>query len=392
MHRSVSSPLIALTVAAAAALVWSLLSQSAPAQFVGRPSTISGCGTGKPIHATPFTIDKPGAWFLATNLSGPGSGLDAITITVSDVELDLRGALLSDDGSSGHGIATGPATRNITIRGGSIRGFGGSGIDAANTDGLRVIEVSASDCQQAGINAGSSSFLSQCTTDGNGAGGIISGTRSRHLDCAAAHNGSTGMVAGLESSFVRCATFSNAAGGFIAAGGSRFDSCSAILNTGTGFNSAGGTLVQDCIARRNTAIGVSPGNGGLIVDCVTSGNLMGGMRAGPDGMVRGSVSWGNSVYGIQLNGTGFATGNLCNADGLTSTGLDVNGDRNVVDSNQLIENSDGLDLSDASSSFFARTFVTGSSPGADYDLGTDNIGPPPVSAAVPTAPWGNGLD
>ena len=74
-----------------------------------------------------FIISQPGSYYLTTNLVGV-SGKNGINIAANCVTLDLNGfALLGGPGSSSAIYILGAQT-NITVRNGTISGWGSSGV------------------------------------------------------------------------------------------------------------------------------------------------------------------------------------------------------------------------------------------------------------------------
>ncbi len=94
-----------------------------------------------------LNIQTPGVYLLAESLILPDNDSDdfdgctsGITISTSDVTIDLNGFSINYGGQTGppfqfHGIKIAPGVKNITIKNGAIRGFTGSGIYAASTTG-----------------------------------------------------------------------------------------------------------------------------------------------------------------------------------------------------------------------------------------------------------------
>jgi len=82
-------------------------------------SAIGGYATT--IESLPYTIKKPGTYTLDGNLSYSGAaGTNAITVTASNVVLDLTGYTLS--GTNTNAIS-GAGVSNVTIQNGTINGF-----------------------------------------------------------------------------------------------------------------------------------------------------------------------------------------------------------------------------------------------------------------------------
>ena len=77
-----------------------------------------------PIGALPFTITNSGSFYLTGNLAGT----NAITISADDVTLDLTGFALK--GAPGSGDAIVATGKRIAVLNGSIRGWGGAGVNA----------------------------------------------------------------------------------------------------------------------------------------------------------------------------------------------------------------------------------------------------------------------
>ena len=76
------------------------------------------------ISSVPFTISAPGSYYLTTNLTvSSGNG---ITISSGNVTLDLNGFVLQGVSGSGSGILVSSTYTNITVRNGTITGWGGT--------------------------------------------------------------------------------------------------------------------------------------------------------------------------------------------------------------------------------------------------------------------------
>lgn len=120
-----------------------------------------------------YTITTSGVYVFSKpiNISATGSATLAISISASDVTIDLAGFALTYSGSTTgvSGIAIAEGMRNITIKNGSIRGFTGSGIFA---DGSAA--TSSTDVIQQVV-------LADLMIQGNGAGVTFLGTSSYPL-------------------------------------------------------------------------------------------------------------------------------------------------------------------------------------------------------------------
>jgi ELWxxDGT repeat protein len=151
-----------------------LLTLSAPVNAVLGRATAQGVirdddgrpALGNPIAVLPYTITKQGRYTLARNLSTAMSQGAAIRIDSDFVTLDLAGFKIG-------GQAAGPGTeavgvlavnrRNVTVRGGSIRGFVKGVFLQETTPGTSraqvVDQVTVDECTQAGIHVQGSGNL-----------------------------------------------------------------------------------------------------------------------------------------------------------------------------------------------------------------------------------------
>ena len=80
-----------------------------------------------PISSAPFIINSPGSYYLTTNLTGAASG-SGITISANNVTVDLNGFAVQGVPSSQEGIYLSGTSTNVTVRNGSISGWGGRGV------------------------------------------------------------------------------------------------------------------------------------------------------------------------------------------------------------------------------------------------------------------------
>lgn len=144
-----------------------------------------------PISTLPYTINASGSYYLTQNLSvSTGNG---ITITASDVSLDLNGFTISSTASnpSGAGIIWTNSLNNIAVRNGVIKGqvvyaaaaFSGGGFNdginaAAVSRGIVISDVIVSGCGNAGIDLAldDSNIVSRCIVHNTAGLGIRAGT------------------------------------------------------------------------------------------------------------------------------------------------------------------------------------------------------------------------
>lgn len=132
---------------------------------------------GTAISSVPYTVTSSGLYYLTKELQTTSGSQNAITINADNVTVDLMGYSLIGTGSgTGCGIFMN-ARKNVEIRNGTVRNFGGSGIyeaknatQGSTTQGLghRVIGVRAYSNDANGISlAGIGHLVKDCTSAGN---------------------------------------------------------------------------------------------------------------------------------------------------------------------------------------------------------------------------------
>jgi hypothetical protein len=181
----------------------SLTPPGAPAPTM---KTLSQLEPRTPISSVPFTITKPGSYYLTTNLTCTVS--NAIIITTSDVTLDLGGftifSTVANAANGGTAVLLGSGLSDITVANGHIRsgvtnngsgvysgsGFAnGIGYDVSGNGPVNVLVscVSVFGCLDSGIflTEGDSVVVESCTVRTVGSYGIYASTikESIAIDC-----------------------------------------------------------------------------------------------------------------------------------------------------------------------------------------------------------------
>ena len=165
-----------------------------------------------------------GSYYLTGNLT-ISSVQNGITITASNVTIDLNGFSVTGPGSgSSAGIFLNGGVSNVTILNGTIRDWGGFGINALGNPNLRVEKLRVLSNGNTGITADANAAVILCVLDSNVNGGI----------------------SGLDNCVVKDtqAIFSTTLGG-------------------TGISLGAAAVVTGCIARGNGGNGIAPGPGSL---------------------------------------------------------------------------------------------------------------------------------
>lgn len=123
------------------------------------------------IASLPYTISQPGSYYLTTNLTGV-SGNNGITIASGGVTLDLNGfALLGVPGSS-NAVDVPSLCTNLTVRNGTVRGWGNNGVEAYNAQNTVFERLAVSAMGGFGIEA-YGSVVRDCVVDSTGDAGIV---------------------------------------------------------------------------------------------------------------------------------------------------------------------------------------------------------------------------
>ena len=95
-----------------------------------------------PISQLGLSIGS-GSYYLTANLSlvFAQNGMSGLRITGNDVTIDLNGFELAGLAGTDAGIFIGGGVSNVTIRNGTIRNWGGNGINGAGNARVRVENV-----------------------------------------------------------------------------------------------------------------------------------------------------------------------------------------------------------------------------------------------------------
>ena len=275
-----------------------------------------------------FIISQPGSYYLTTNLVGVNYASE-IAITANNVTLDLNGFALLGVPNSYDGIYIPNAQTNITVRNGSISGWGSEGVQSASTSSFNMVferlNVSASGV--IGIGSAGVCVVRDCNSQNNGANGI---------DCE------------------------------------------------------GGGIISGCMADNNSENGIVNVNGvGAITGCTANNNVYAGFWAAPC-VVSGCTATNNGI-GITLNANGGAAiGNNCIGN---FTGIEMDSSHSRVEDNHVAANSSaGIYCQGPySGNIIVKNSVSGSG-GNNYDVIAGNVLGPLITTTGTISssnPWAN---
>ncbi len=249
--------------------------------------------------ASLFRITQPGSYYLAGNITGI-SGKHGIVIAAEGVTLDLNGFDLAGvpgmGGFSAIALPNNTFPRTISIRNGSVRGWGDSGIALSNASSASITDVRAAANGSHGIVLGTGAIVSRCTAESNNGWGIL---------CS---NG---------SALTNCTALNNTVGGLSAQAGAVITGCNVSHNTGIGIFGSNSSTVTGCTAYSNTGSGISVDTGCTVSNCTTGSNTVDGILAATRCGITNNTSFGNSGANFHATGSGnHIESNTCTGGGI----------------------------------------------------------------------------
>ena len=231
-NRTITALLLAIAAynlqSPAAFAQGSLMPPGAPAPVM---KSLAQIEPRTPIAFAPFTISVPGSYYLTTNLVGV-SGTNGITIACGNVTLDLAGFALTGVTESFHGVQISGGHTNVTVRNGTISGWGIFGVDAFSYSphNVRLERLNVLANGAHGLAASDGMVRDCCCTSNHSMGILIE--RGMVSDCMAHNNGGYGILA--DRSTVRACHARNNAGYGIYAGYSTVSGCYVADNVQSG--------------------------------------------------------------------------------------------------------------------------------------------------------------
>jgi len=126
-----------------------------------------------PITSTgpAFNVTAGGSYYLTRDLTFTGNG---IVITADNVTIDLNGfSLIGTGAGAGNGIAVSGAHKNVVIHNGTIRAFGGVGVQMGTASRSSLENLRVVDNKGAGAQLGPGDTIFHCRFDTNGSAGLL---------------------------------------------------------------------------------------------------------------------------------------------------------------------------------------------------------------------------
>jgi hypothetical protein len=264
-----------------------------------------------PSSGFPFAIASPGSYVLTSNLNVADPNRAAIAINADNVSIDLNGfeiagpvvctnagPLLScAPGGTGVGISGG-GRRAVTVKNGTVRGFGGGGVvlgDYAQIDELTVLSNGAR-----GVNVAGGARIRRTGAFRNFDLGIAVGAASVIEDCIVEDNRTGGISTGFRSVIGASTLNFNGAVGVLAASGSSVRDSAVASTIGTGIQGGNGVQVSRNAVQNNSGDGIVVGQAGNVIDNDSSFNGLAGVAAEGRSLVQRNLAVRNSGVGLYL--------------------------------------------------------------------------------------------
>jgi parallel beta-helix repeat protein len=271
----------------------------------------------------PFMIGAPGSYVLTGNLTSGGP--TALVIAAPNVVLDLNGFWIDGAGAAGPGIATLPVGVGLTVRNGTISGFGGPGILAGPDFKLLDTVIVGNGV---GVAGASDCLVVENLIQANLAAGLVA-RRCKIENNVITDNGDTG-IAGDQNVIVHNVIAANglagAGGGVFSFSGSTVQENQIIGNLGFGVSDTPGAppgpvyappavpfpvppfpgLIPHVVSRNvidgsTGGIGIYIATGATITDNTVTNNFMDGIVCGAACTLRGNIVSNNNA-GLASNG------------------------------------------------------------------------------------------
>jgi hypothetical protein len=319
-----------------------------------------------------FRITLPGSYYLTSDLIGE-SGRHGIKIAASDVAIDLMGYSVRGVAGSIDGIRTEGLRDNLSIRNGTVRSWGLTGINltaggagfTSHIDKVRIVHNGT-----IGMRTNQDALVTDTLAEFNGTSGINLSLSGMVVNCVSNNNGSTGISTGLAASIVDSVAYSNGGTGIIASIGSSVRNCVTYSNSGSGIATGSASSVVNCTVYSNEINGITVGGRCSVIDCVSELNALIGITTGSGALVRGSLAADNGSHGITLGADCEARNNKCVGNG-TGSGAGINtiaiGSR--IEGNDCSENDIGIRVTAAGNFIAANTC---SSNGTNWEIAAGN--------------------
>jgi hypothetical protein len=176
---------------------------------------------------------------------------------VDAVSIDLNGFALVGKLGSSNGVFAAVGIRSLSVRNGTVKGWGRAGIEAVNAYNSQFADLRVDGNGGIGLDTGNGTVVAKCNAISNGGIGISGGNGSTIKDCTAQSNTGAGLNGFFGSTVIGCAVQSNTGVGISTSSGNTIKDCSVQSNSGGGISTAGSCTISGCSVYNNTGIGIS---------------------------------------------------------------------------------------------------------------------------------------
>ena len=268
--------------------------------------------------ATEHVITSPGSYYLSGNVH-PNND-NGVRIEASNVTLDLNGFEIAPSaGNPTSGLTVDSGLRNVTVRNGTIRGFGYGVVNNSNVRSVLLENLLIADTTIGGIVADDSWTIRNCRIEGGSGnqGGLNAGSSAIVEYCAVMNwQGSSSFAVGFNSVVQSC----------VVQGGE------------DGISAGAGSIVRDCSVNNVTGDwGILVETGSIVSDCsVTASAVQHGIEANESVVLHNCVVSENTSCDRGISTERAATIRGCNVtgnigDGVESYGIYATSVANVSD-------------------------------------------------------------
>jgi parallel beta-helix repeat protein len=275
-----------------------------------------------PISALPFIISAPGSYYLTGDLTLADTTAHGIMVNADDVTIDLMGfSLIGPDSGAGSGVFINGRS-NVEVRDGTVRGFGGAGVQSSSGRQHRVVNVR--------LHANHNNGM------------LLLGDGHIVKDCTAGDNGSTGFNIGSSATVT---------------------GNTAYYNLGTGILAGANSVVAQNAASNNIAHGISAGTGSTVIGNAVGDNISSGIVVGSGSTVTNNTAWANnqgnfsSSGGLRVDNDSLVKGNSLN--GNLQNNIFVFGEDNAIEENLVTDSTKGIQFWTTTGNFFANNRASG---------------------------------
>lgn len=229
----------------------------------------AGVRIGTCIDSLPYTISSPGFYFIKKDLTYPSTSGYAITVNADNVTIDLMGFSLIGQGKTS-GTSEGiymDGRKNVEIRNGTVRQFGGRGIDEADSTGSnhRIVNVRVVQNGGLGIHLGGQGHLIKNCTAYDNYSGIDCVRGCIVVENTAYDNDVDGISTGTGCTMIGNAAYRNERWGIEAGPGATVKGNTAALNRDTGIKVSYGSTVIGNTAYDNQNDGIEVDEGCSVI-------------------------------------------------------------------------------------------------------------------------------